>query len=126
MQSQNLTRAGFVAAAIAVVALVGVMASYIAPLPLERAIAREAALDELLAAPDSYDRLAVRLDDSAAAVKPGADLAARVAAERVAMRARLSAAAAEAGTRLRLMVLVSAVMAGLFAAAMFGMGRPVR
>lgn len=119
----NLSLAGFMAAAVAVVALLGVLAVSVAPLPLERAMAREAALDELLAAPDHYEALKTRLDDSAEAVAPGPELARRVAAERVAMRARLQAEADEAGLRLRWMIIVAGVMASVFGAALFGVGR---
>ena len=75
MQSNNLMLAGFLAAAIAVVAMLGVLASTIAPLPLERAIAREAVLDTLLARGEpAYAGLREQLADSAEAVKPGPDL----------------------------------------------------
>ena len=123
MKQSNFALAGFLAAGIAVVAMLGVLASYIAPLPLERAMARETVLDTLLASPEAYPRLKDALADSAEAVKPGPDLAGRVATERVAMRIRLAAEAGEAGTRLRLMIAVAGVMAALFGAALMGIGR---
>lgn len=127
MKTSNWMLALFLAAAIAVVALLGVMGTSIAGLSLERAIAREATLDAVLqAGPAGYDALVPRLADSAEAVKPGPDLAARVAAERIAMRARLSAEAAEAGLRLRVMIMVAGLMAALFGAALLGVGRQAR
>lgn len=125
MSSSNMSLAGFMAAAVAVVATLGVLATSVAPLPLERAMAREVALDRLLAAPDAanFASLQTALAESADAVAPGPNLPARVAAERVAMRARLAAEANEAGVRLRLMIIVAGVMASVFGAALFGVGR---
>ena len=119
----NYALMGFLAAAIAVVGMVGVMATYIAPLPLQRAMAREAVLDALLADGGAdYARLAPQLADSAAAVKPGPELAARIAAERVAMRARLQAESDGTAARLRVMALVCSLVAMLFGAVALGAG----
>lgn len=123
-------RIGFMAMAFAVVGLAGIFATYAAPIPLERALAREAVLDHALTtagAPDPAAALAAlrpELADSAAAVIDGAGpLAARVAAERVAMRARLQADSAALGSRLRWMIGVGAATAALFGAALLGFGQ---
>ena len=115
---------GFLAAAICAVGLMGLFATFAAPLPLQRALAREAALDDALAIARGADpapaleALRSRLDDSAAVVLPYApDFEARVARERPAMRARLEAEAAAIARRLRLLVVVVTLMAIAFAAA---------
>jgi len=54
----NVALAAFVAMAFAVVGLTGVFATFAAPLPLERALAREAALDEALR-PTDVERLSL-------------------------------------------------------------------
>jgi len=120
----------FLVMAFVVVGLTGVFASYAVPLPLQRALAREAALDDALAAargPDPRDAVAAlqdRLDDSAAAVLPvGGDMAARIAAERTAMRARFLAEAAAVATRVRWLICVITVMAALFGVAVLHIGR---
>ncbi len=116
----------FLVMAFVVVGLCGLFASYAAPLPLERAVAREATLDRVIAAshaPDAATALAALrplLGDSADAVLPAgdpvpADLVERVARERTAMRERLSTESAEVGLRLRVMLGVFT-----FAAALFG------
>ena len=46
----NFNLLAFVAMAFAIVGLIGIFATYAAPLPLERAVARETALDAVLAA----------------------------------------------------------------------------
>lgn len=131
-RANSINLAGFLAAAFAVVAMLGVMASYVAPLPLQRTIAREAALDEALAAAGTPNEaivlksLAVPLGDSADALTPGPSLPARIAAERLAMRARLTAEAEEAGTRMRWMIIVGAIMAASFGALLMGVGRNTR
>lgn len=120
----NYAMMGFLAATIAIVGMLGVMATYITPLPLERAMAREAVLDQLLADNGAdYNELAPRLGDSAAAVKPGPDLAARIAAERVAMRARLQAESNYTAGRLQLMLVVCSLGAILFGAVGLGARR---
>lgn len=117
----NYAMMGFLAATIAIVAMTGIMATYITPLPLQRAMAREMVLDQLLADNGAdYAKLAPKLADSAAAVKPGPDLAARVAAERIAMRARLQAQSNSTAGRLQLMLVVCSLAAMLFGA--IGMG----
>jgi hypothetical protein len=115
---------GFLCMAFAVVGLTGLFATYAAPLPRERELAREVALDDALARgpdPAALEALRDRLDDSAAAVLTGdAPLAERVQAERLAMRARFDAEAAATDTRLRWLVCVVTLMAASFGAAIIG------
>ncbi len=137
MQGPRYAMAGFLVMAFAIVGLVGLMATTIAPLPLERAVAREAVLDQALAAARAGDAAALealrpRLDDSAAAVLPRPDgrvsageIEARIAAERVAMRARLLEDAAATSLRLRVMLGMVTLMAAAFGAVMMLAGRPV-
>jgi hypothetical protein len=115
---------GFLAAAIGAVGLMGLFATFAAPLPLQRALAREAALDRVLVLAHGADpataleALRPSLDDSADAVLPyGPGIEERVARERPAMRARMEADAAAVAIRLRWLVCVVTVMAVAFAAA---------
>ncbi len=111
---------GFLTMTFAIVGLLGLFASFAAPLPLERALARETTLDQALAAGDAkaaLEPLRDRLDDSAATVIDGAGpLAARVAAARVAMRVSLQHEADAVGQRLRLMLGVVTLVAAGFGA----------
>ena len=128
--------AGFLATAFAVVGLTGLLAAYIAPLPLERAIAREAVLDRALAVAQAGDAagleaLRPRLGESAAILPPpgsgapSAGFAGRVAAERIAMRERLMAEAVATGQRLRALLVVVTIVAAGFGAAMMLVSRRV-
>ena len=114
----------FLAMAFAVVGLIGVFASYAAPLPLQRAMARDATLDEALATDGgkaALEPLRDRLDDSAAAVIDGSGpLAGRVAAARAAMHAELEHEADAVGSRLRLELLVVTVVAAGFGMVIVG------
>ena len=126
---------GFLLACFIVVGLVGVMVTFIAPLPSARAMRREAALDQVMlvaAAPDAgvaLERLRPMLDDSAAAVLPPgqpitlAALAPRVMAERQAMRARFEAEQAALGFRLRVLIGVVTFMGAGFGLAISRIGR---
>ena len=124
------TAMGFLAMCFAIVGLVGLFASFAAPLPLARAMAREATLDQAQLALHSanpqaaMDVLKDRLDDSAQAFSPlPADPDAAVAAERVAMRARLRAEAAAVASRMQLMICIVTAMAAVFGCAIIGFGR---
>jgi len=117
----------FAALAVGVVGLAGVFATYAAPLPLQRAMAREALLDAALAAADSPDpqaamaALAPRLGDSAEALAGApAGLAERVTKERLAMRTRLDAEAGALAAQLRLLIVVITVMGAIFVAVIVG------
>jgi len=108
----------FAALAVGVVGLAGVFATYAAPLPLQRAMAREALLDAALAAADSPDpqaamaALAPRLGDSAEALA-GAPAG-------LAMRTRLDAEAGALAAQLRLLIVVITVMGAIFVAVIVG------
>ncbi len=117
MKRNSATWMAFLAMAFAVVGLIGTFASYAAPLPLQRAMARDAALDQALATDGgkaALEPLRDRLDDSAATViDGGGPLADRVAAARAAMHAELGHEAEAVGFRLRLeLLVVTAVAAG--------------
>ena len=125
--SNRGTWIGFLSMAFAIVGLTGLFASYAAPLPRERELAREVALDDALAtahAPDPAAALAALRDPlggSAKAVIDGAGpLAQRVHGERLAMRARLQAEAAATDTRLRWLISVVTVMGAAFGAVVIG------
>ena len=123
----NFNLLAFVAMAFVVVGLMGVFSTYAAPLPLERAMAREATLDAALAAakganPDAaLAAFKALLDDSAGVLAGGAaGIEARIAHERVAMRARFVAEAAATGTRLRWLIALVTLMSAVFAMVMMG------
>jgi hypothetical protein len=115
---------GFLLMCFAVLGLTGLLAAHVAPLPLERALQREALLDEALAAgragnTAALEALRVRLGDSAQAILPaGADFEAKVAAERTAMRARRLGEAEATATRLRWMLILVTLLAGGFGSAL--------
>jgi hypothetical protein len=125
----NATLAAFVAMAFLIVGLTGLFATYAAPLPLERALARTAALDEALAAargPDyaaTLDRLRPRLSESLEPLAPGPALEARILAERDAARDRFQLEAAATSVRLRWLVCLVTITAAAFGIAMMGAGR---
>lgn len=121
---------GFLIVTFAIVGLTGLFATFAAPLPLERAVAREQALDDAQAAshrPDAaqaIEALRPRLDDSADALLPiGGDMDARIARERTAMRTRLQTEADAISTRLIWMISVVTVMGALFGVAVLKASR---
>ena len=125
---RNLPALGFLVMAFFIVGLVGVFASFAAPLPLQRALAREAALDAAGAAAQAPDlaaalaRRAPQLGDSAKALA-GADatnLPARIQAERVAMRARFQAETDAIVFRLRLVIALITLSAAGFGVMLTG------
>ncbi|MDE2199286.1 MAG: hypothetical protein KGJ41_09695 [Rhodospirillales bacterium] len=133
MQRGNGTWMAFLAITFAVVGLLGVFATYAVPLPLERALAREATLDDALAAlhgPNpaaALEALRPRLGSSAAALlPPGDDMPARIAAERVAMRRHFHIEAAAEATRMRWLISIMTVVCGVLGVGMLaisGRGR---
>jgi len=121
------TWTAFLAMTFAVVGLTGLFATYATPIPLERALARDAALDEALASNGQPNQAATlealrdRLDDSAAAVINGTGpLAARIGAARTAMHAELQREADAIGSRLRFMIIVVTVLGAVFGAVILG------
>lgn len=128
-RARNLTALAFVAMAFAIVGLVGVYASFAAPLPLQRALLREAVLDAALAATQAPNPEAAlqailpRLGDSAPALRTAdrTSLPARIQAERIAMRARFESAAADLAFRLRLLIGLITLSAVAFTVVIIGM-----
>ncbi len=126
------TLAAFLAMAFFIVGLTGLFATFAAPLPLERAAAREAALDEAAAAARGADpaaalaRLQARLGDSAAALAPGPDLPARIATERLAMRGRFATENEVTLTRLRWLIAIVTGTGALFGIAMLHLAARAR
>lgn len=120
----------FLAMAFAITGLTGMIASFTAPLPLQRAFARDIALDQALAAaadPARLDALRPRLDDSAAAIlPPGPDFPAKIARERAAMHVRFAAEADANGGHLAWMIAIVTFTAAIFGIAIlhFAAGRP--
>jgi len=115
---------GFLVMAFVVVGLMGGMATFAAQIPFERALARNAALDEVLAVGASsggtakLEALRPALGDSADPVLGGAgDLAAKVTAERARMWAEFGRNARDTGMRLRLALAIFTVAAAVFGAA---------
>jgi hypothetical protein len=121
---------GFLAMTFAVVGMTGLFATFSAPLPLERALSRDAALDDALAAsrrPDAaaaIEALRPRLAESADAILPvGGDMDARIGAERAAMRGRLQIEADVTAARLRWMICIITLMGAAFGAALLAFSR---
>jgi hypothetical protein len=129
MRGARASLIGFMAMAFAVLGMTGLLAVTIAPLPLHRALQREAVLDEALAAAGNraaLEALRPRLGDSATAVlAPGADVAAEVAAERIAQRARRIAEAEATGRRLMVMLGIVTLLAAAFGVAMLMAARRI-
>jgi len=123
----------FLAMVFFVVGLTGLFATFAAPLPLERAVLRDAALDEALAAahrPESQaaiEALRPRLGDSAALLLPvGGDMDARIAEARRQMHERLTAEARAGERRLRWIIVIVTLLGAAFGAAILHMSRQVR
>ncbi len=112
---------GFMAMTFAVVGLTGLFASYAAPLPLERAMQREAAFDAALSPTlSTAERAGLRdqLGEDADQVLNGAgDLTQRVEAARHTARRRFQTEEAAVTSRLRLLVLVVTGAGALFGVA---------
>ncbi len=127
MKRNSGTWTAFLAMTFLIVGLTGLFATYAVPIPLERALARDAALDEALASDGQPNQAAIlaalrdRLDDSAAPVIDGTGpLPARVAAARTAMRAEMQRQADAIGGRLRFMIIVITLIGALFGAVILG------
>jgi hypothetical protein len=130
MQRPSPTWIAFLAMAFAIVGLTGIFATYGAPLPLQRALARDATLDAAAAAahgPDpaaALDALRDRLGDSADAILPlGANFDEKITRERVAMHARFLADEAATAAQLRMLIIVVTVMGAVFGAVLLNVGQ---
>ena len=122
MKRNTGTWIAFLLVCFAVVGLMGLFASYAAPLPYERMMARDAVLDQALRTGDdkpALEALREPLDDSAALVIDGTGpLATRVAAARTAAHEAMLHEADAIGSRIRLELAVVTVVAAAFGAAM--------
>jgi hypothetical protein len=115
---------GFLVATICVVGLAGLFATYAAPIPYQRALTEEAALDQLAQTPPSqWPSLRDQLGESAAILTAPGPLAPRLAAERPALRARFIKEAQAQSAQLRLLLLVVTAMAALFGAILMRLQR---
>ena len=112
----------FLLTCFAVVGLMGLFASYAAPLPYIRAALRDGVLDRALQVGDdkaALEPLREQLDDSAALVIDGTGpLASRVATARIAMRDTMARDADAIASRLRLELVVVTAVAAAFGSAM--------
>ena len=118
---------GFAAMAFIVVGLSGVFTTYALPIPMERAFARDAVLDEALIAARSPDPAAAlaalrpQLGDSADAVLQGPGTPEeRIQRERAAMRDRVRADVEATALRLRWLCATVSVMGAVFVGALMG------
>ncbi len=121
---------GFLIVAFGALGLIGAFGTYAAELPFDRAMARSATLDKVLAASHAPDPAAAEaalrplLGDSADEVLQGSGtLEARVEAARRAMFADMHAESAIYGFRLRCYIAVFTVMAAIFGAMVMSFGR---
>ena len=124
------TWSAFLAMVFLVVGLAGMFASYAVPLPLERALARDATLDAAMVAargPNpaaALEALRPQLGESAEVLlPPGTDIEQKIAAERSAMHARLLAESDEVATRTHCLLAVITVMGAVFGVAILHIGR---
>lgn len=130
MGRQGGVWAAFLAMCFVVVGLTGAFALYGSPVPLQRALARGAVLDQVLLAgegPDAAGKLtALRpaLGDAASTVLSGpGTLTDRVVRARAAVRAEGEQEHAAASSRIRLMLVVVTLMATLFGIGVMGLAR---
>ena len=108
----------FLMMAFAVVGLLAAFATYAAQIPLDRELARETALDQVLAAERAGDQTRIKLLQDAlgdSADKIGSTEAS-LQAERVRMRAAFQAEADDVGFRLRIVIAAFTVTGALFGA----------
>ena len=108
----------FLMMAFAVVGLLGAFATYAAQIPLERALARETALDQALAAERAGDktRLALLQDALGDSADKIGTTEASLYAERLRVRSAFQAEADDVGFRLRIVIAAFTVTGGLFGA----------
>lgn len=121
----------FLAMAFAVVGLTGALGTFAAQIPLERALARDAVLDQALLAehaPAALEALRPALGESADAVLTGTpdSLPARVAAEREAVNRGFLAESRDVGMRLRIVIGVFTAVGALFGAMVLSVVRRSR
>jgi hypothetical protein len=117
--------AGFLACAFLIVGLTGLFATYAVPIPLQRALQRDTAIDQAAAALEAPDAaaklqaLAPSLGAQAALLQdPGQPPATRVARARAAAYAELALEADAIATRLRWLIVVLTICATAFGVAL--------
>lgn len=117
----------FAVMAVVVVGLAGSFATFALPIPMQRAVLLDAALDEARAAaqaPDPQERLEAlrpRLGDSADRLIGGTgSIEERIERERVAMRARFLAEEQATAQRLRWLTAIVTLMAAIFVGTIVG------
>ena len=127
------TWGAFLVMTFVVVGLTGIFATFAAPLPLQRALQRETALDEALAAAQgpnaqtTIEALRPRLAETAAALLPvGSDMDGRIARARAEMQASLQAEADALARRLRWLISVITLMGAVFGVAILHASRRSR
>ena len=129
MGRQGGVWAAFLAMCFLIVGLVGGFALYVTPVPLQRALARGTVLDQALLAGEAQDApglaaLRPALGASADAVLTGpGTIVQRVVRERTAVAREAEAEEAALIARIRLMLVVVTVMAGLFGIGVMGLAR---
>jgi pyruvate kinase len=123
------SRLGFLAVSFLLVCLVGLFASYAAPIPYARGMLREQALDDALATASASDPKAAlaalkdRLGDQAVIVMGDqGTLAERVAKARAEAQSRVFAEGKETASNLHLLVIVTSVICALLGGALSGAG----
>jgi hypothetical protein len=124
------SRIGFLATCFLLVCLVGVFASYAAPIPYARGLLKEQALDDALATagkPDQAAQLAAlgdRLGEQADLVINGpGPLPQRVARARAEARSEAMTEGAAEASQMRLLVIVTSIVCAVFGMALSGVGR---
>jgi hypothetical protein len=124
------SRIGFLATCFLVVCLVGVFASYAAPIPYARGLLKEQALDDALATagkPNQTARLAAlgdRLGEQADLVINGTGpLPLRIAHARADARNEAMTEGAAEASQMRLLVIVTSLVCAIFGMALSGVGR---
>jgi hypothetical protein len=124
------SRIGFLAMCFLLVCLVGVFASYAAPIPYARGLLKEQALDDALATNGKPDQAALlaalsdRLGEQADLVINGqGPLPQRVARARAAARAEAMTEGQAEASQMRLLVIVTSVVCAIFGMALSGVGR---
>jgi hypothetical protein len=124
------SRIGFLATSFLVVCLVGVFASYAAPIPYARGLLKEQALDDALATAGKPDQAALlttlsdRLGEQADLVLHGpGPLPQRIAQARAEARTEALTEGEAEATQMRLLVIVTSIVCAIFGMALSGVGR---
>jgi hypothetical protein len=124
------SRIGFLATCFLVVCLVGVFASYAAPIPYARGLLKEQALDDALATAGKPNQTALlaalgdRLGEQADLVINGTGpLPLRIAHARADARNEAMTEGAAEASQMRLLVIVTSLVCAIFGMALSGVGR---